>query len=252
MGLFIWNSSSDPYNSEEQAENWAKVDQHDHTPGKGALITTGAIADAAITSAKLSADAFGDAVIPDGSVTAAKLASDAVETAKIVNANVTDAKLASPNSSVYRTLLTSAWYIDSGIVAGTYSPAENSGAGKSMPAISSTNPVETIYLAAADYSVSGKNTRLRLRAEVHTSTVAPAINYTFHLYPITSISAGTYQLGTSAASVAINTPGANTLTRAVTADFALPSDNTYVFAVVTSGTSSAYAHCYSHLQLHHT
>lgn len=57
LGLIAWNLPSDPYDSEELAENWIKVDQHDHTSGKGAAITTGAIVDGAITRGKLH-DAF--------------------------------------------------------------------------------------------------------------------------------------------------------------------------------------------------
>jgi hypothetical protein len=104
LSLIAWNLPSDPYNSEELAENWIKVDQHDHTPGKGARIDTAAIEDQAVTSAKIHPSAFPDLSIPDGSitttkivdsnVTAGKLATNSVTTAKITDLNVTTGKLA--------------------------------------------------------------------------------------------------------------------------------------------------------------
>jgi len=53
MGLKIWNLLADPYDHTQLADNWAKVDQHDHSEGKGVQIPTGGIADGAISFAKL-------------------------------------------------------------------------------------------------------------------------------------------------------------------------------------------------------
>lgn len=110
LSLIAWNLSSDPYNSEELAENWFKVDQHDHTPGKGARIDTAAIEDQAVTSAKLHPSALPDLSIPDGSITTAKivdgnvtlakLASDSVNSAKIVDGSIATADIA--NNAVTR------------------------------------------------------------------------------------------------------------------------------------------------------
>lgn len=55
LGLKVWNLTTDPYNSGQLAENWAKVDEHDHSTGKGKQIPTGGIADGAITIDKLDA-----------------------------------------------------------------------------------------------------------------------------------------------------------------------------------------------------
>jgi hypothetical protein len=55
MGLKIWNLTSDPYDHAQLAANWAKVDQHNHSEGKGVQIPTGGIEDGAITAAKLDA-----------------------------------------------------------------------------------------------------------------------------------------------------------------------------------------------------
>ncbi len=94
LGLVVWNLTSDPYNHDELAENWAKLDQHDHTVGKGARITTGAIADGAVTSAKLATGAIPTLTVEDGTITTNKLAGAAVTTAKINDGAVTAAKLA--------------------------------------------------------------------------------------------------------------------------------------------------------------
>ena len=72
LGLKVWNLTTDPYNSGQLADNWARVDEHDHTSGKGKQIATGAIADNSITSNKL---AIGVNVPPDNTVTPAKLTS---------------------------------------------------------------------------------------------------------------------------------------------------------------------------------
>lgn len=53
MGLRIWNQNSDRYDHDQLADNWAKVDFHDHSPGRGQPIPTEAFLDGSITSAKL-------------------------------------------------------------------------------------------------------------------------------------------------------------------------------------------------------
>lgn len=92
LGLTIWNNTLDPYDSQQLGSNFAKVEEHDHTPGKGARIGTAAIADGAVTTAKLSPGVFTD-ILGDGSVTASKLADLSVSTAKLQDNAVTTAKL---------------------------------------------------------------------------------------------------------------------------------------------------------------
>lgn len=58
MGLRVWDDTNDTYDNEQQADNWLKVDFHNHTPGRGELIPTGGIADGAITSVKLASTAL--------------------------------------------------------------------------------------------------------------------------------------------------------------------------------------------------
>jgi hypothetical protein len=49
LGLRIWNLLGDPYDHEQLADNWAKVDAQDHSPGRGVLIPTEGIAFEAIS-----------------------------------------------------------------------------------------------------------------------------------------------------------------------------------------------------------
>jgi len=49
LGLRVWNLLLDPYDHEQLADNWAKVDAHDHSPGRGVLIPTEGIAFEAIS-----------------------------------------------------------------------------------------------------------------------------------------------------------------------------------------------------------
>ncbi len=58
MGLRIWNLLLDPYDHEQLADNWAKVDAHDHSPGRGVLIPTEGIALEAISFPLIASSVF--------------------------------------------------------------------------------------------------------------------------------------------------------------------------------------------------
>lgn len=53
MGLRLWDQLQDRYDHDQQADNWSKVDFHDHTPGRGVQIPTEGLATGAVTVAKL-------------------------------------------------------------------------------------------------------------------------------------------------------------------------------------------------------
>jgi hypothetical protein len=50
MSLKVWNSGSDPYNHEQLADNFLKLDQHDHSSGRGVQIGGDGIRNGAITT----------------------------------------------------------------------------------------------------------------------------------------------------------------------------------------------------------
>lgn len=106
LGLRLWNLPTDPYNSGQLADNFARLDEHDHTNGKGLPITTEALADGCITAAKLAPGAISvpdTLTVPDNAVTTAKILDGAVTTAKIADGNVTRGKIAQfPHAKITR------------------------------------------------------------------------------------------------------------------------------------------------------
>jgi hypothetical protein len=84
MGLAIWNLISDRYNHDQQADNMAKIDFHDHSPGRGIQIGSEGIKDGAITAIKI---APGADSIQNGSITTLKFAS--LPGAKVYKSSVT-------------------------------------------------------------------------------------------------------------------------------------------------------------------
>lgn len=107
LGLKVWNLTTDPYDSGQLADNWAKVDEHDHASGRGKQIPTAGIEDGAITTSKL---AIGANITPDASVTTAKLASEAVTSPKIASEAWTSYTPSLTNGTVGSGTLTAAYY----------------------------------------------------------------------------------------------------------------------------------------------
>lgn len=77
MGLTEWDLAADPYDHSQQAGNWALVDAHDHSSGKGKQIPAAGLASSSVTTAKIADGAVTAAKLADGAVTYAKLAADA-------------------------------------------------------------------------------------------------------------------------------------------------------------------------------
>lgn len=124
--------------------------------------------------------------------------------------------------------------------------------------VSDTSGKPFLYLDPADYAVSGLTTKYRFRAAVATNATAPAITYTFGLYPVTTAGgAGTqaFTLGTvtSGSTVAIASPSASTVTGGTGSDFTPPSAGGYVLGVQLSGAPAANSRnfLYLALQVHH-
>lgn len=93
MGLRIWDNPADPYNSEQLAQNWAKVDQHDHSPGKGNRIGSEGIANGSITAEKLAPGAIGIATVADNTITSAKIVDGTVTGSDIASGTITSANI---------------------------------------------------------------------------------------------------------------------------------------------------------------
>lgn len=117
-------------------------------------------------------------------------------------------------------------------------------------------PPRLIRLVPSDYTVGTLTTKLLLRAEVAVNGTAPAVNYTFGLYPVTVggvadtlvFAPGTVVTGST---VAISAPAANGIATANSGDFTFPADGTYVLVVATSGTmaNNSAVSCHATLQV---
>ena len=158
-----------------------------------------------------------------------------------------DLNLASPNNAVYRTVFRSGATIGDDVLAATYLLGRNAtGAIITSGTTTTTTGGEWVDLpllpiVAADYTVDGKTTKLRVRAQVAANATQPTITFTFGLYPISVAGAAdnlTFTAGTVVAgsTVAIASPAASTVTAGASAEFDVPTDGAYALGVVTSGT----------------
>ena len=103
MQLVKWDSPTDTFNYVDLAENFSKLDVHDHSNGYGRQITSDGLANGSVKSPQLALDSVGstnlqkDSVIREkiknGSVNGDKLDANSVTTVKISNLNVTAPKL---------------------------------------------------------------------------------------------------------------------------------------------------------------
>lgn len=148
MGLKRWDQPNDIFSYVELSDNFALIDNHDHTSGKGVQIPTAGIANLAIDSTK----------IANSAVTNGKLATDAVTDAKVLSATLTDAKLASPNNGLWRTLMTASGTISAATAGAEYAI----GHGYMSPVGVSTTTIPAFFpWIASEYAVAGKTTKLR-------------------------------------------------------------------------------------------
>lgn len=84
LGLVVWNAPTDPYVSAQLAENWYRVDEHDHSPGRGRALTGLSFEEGGVSTAYL----------VDGAVTTPKLADGAATSGKLATGSVTVNKAA--------------------------------------------------------------------------------------------------------------------------------------------------------------
>ena len=214
MGLRIWNLLTDLYDHTQLADNWAKVDYHDHSPGKGVQIPTEGIADAAITGPKLATS-----IDPTGAYT------------------------------TYKHLRAATATISSGIAANTYGMAETQPSGQAATA----TVVGVWYFDPADYTVVGRSTKLRVKANLSVLNVtATGVNFVVGLYPVTAIATAALTVGAvvSGSTVTFTAPAGNSLNNGVSGDFDPPAAGYYLFGVATSGASGSGVTCRADLGVH--
>jgi hypothetical protein len=209
MSLRVWNLLTDLYDHAQLADNWAKIDYHDHSPGKGVQVPTEGLADGAVTSPKLAST-----VDPSGAFNTYRTYWRGVANMAVAQASGT--------------------YIiySSGVLANT----------------SAGSAIGMFYIDPADFVNPGRTATMRTEINVGTNAVAPTGGTTFiaGLYGVASISgaSGTQPaltLGSlvGSSSAVVGSPPANAVTRAVSSDFPVPTSNIYAFAVVTSAALPA-------------
>lgn len=218
MGLRIWNLLTDLYDHAQLADNWAKVDYHDHSPGKGVQIPTEGIADGAVTAAKLAA-----ATDPSGAYESMK-----------------------PIQYVSSTF-------GSGAVVGTYPLWLNYTAATGLPTPAMTTP---FYVDPADWTASGRVLKYVLRGGVITNAVAPLSTFAFTMTPVASwggASGAAPTVATLGAAVSGSTtptivaPAAAGPSALVSSTFDAPAAGWYTLSIILSGVNTA---ANSHVAMH--
>lgn len=240
MNLVTWESLDDFFSHTDLRNNFLAVDTHDHTPGKGVQIPSGAIANLAVTTSALA----------DGNVTTSKIADINVTTGKVANNAITIAKLGSDVTtdygaafSNYKVMKEASHRFDAP-VAGTF-VLGNGSTGTGVAASGATAGLSVFYIDPADFTAGTRTTKYRVRAGCLTNATAPTINYTVGLYPVTAVAGGaatvSITLGavTAGSTVAFNAQGASTPAQGNSGDFTAPVAGYYALATVVSGTAAA-------------
>lgn len=243
MSLVSWPAPGDNFNHTDLANNFSKIDSHDHTSGKGTQIPPGGIANLSINTPQIA-----DLSVTDGKISA--------------TSPITDGKLASANNSTYKTI-----YIlsskASSAMSGTGSWFFGEGGNFVQPSVaSSTTMVPVFYLNVSDVTVSNKSPFLQVITSMATNNVAPGVSFTVGLNLVSVDPANAtsgniaYIAGSQIASstATIITPAQNTMSEQASIDFAFPATGFYTLAMNMSGTPGAGAviAVSSRLRIRHT
>jgi hypothetical protein len=247
MGLKRWDQPNDIFSYVELSDNFALLDAHDHSSGKGVQIPTAGIVNSAIDATKLADDA----------VTANKIPTNSIAGSKLLNNGVSDTKLASPNNGVYRTLH-QAQGMAVNLVGGSTYPFAADG---SIPVGATFTVAPLVFpLVAAHYAVAGKTTKLRVLGVIGTNTVAPTSTLTLGLSSLTAVGGAsgsftpTLAAQLAGSTVATAAPAASTRVTLVGTDFDLPADGYYALTIrctVASQAAGSLAMAMATLQVRH-
>jgi hypothetical protein len=157
----------------------------------------------------------------------------------------------------YRTILSFPLVSQGAMATGGAAPFLPSGSAMTHGTGTAGTP-PMIYLAAADYAVTGKTTKLRVRGQMFTDNggAHTGVTYTFGLYALAAASGSTPGVVTSGAviagsTVAIANPGASAAFQGSSGDFNLPADGYYALGVATSATPVHEGRWAAQLQLRH-
>jgi hypothetical protein len=204
MGLHVWNQQTDPYDHAQLADNFFRLDYHDHSPGRGTPIPSEGIADGAITPSKLSSG-----LDVNGAFTTYRYLG------RVVASSTTT--LTGP---------------------ATFLPSEASGL--ELVPVNVYNHAR--YFDPADYAVTGRSVKYRLWAGVVTNATAPAVTLTYSLNPVatwgTASTPTVATIGSALASVVITSPAASSRVIGTPVEFDAPAAGWYVFTIAISATTA--------------
>lgn len=157
------------------------------------------------------------------------------------SAAIADSKLASSVMPIYRQIIRGSVTVVGGAgTAGTYTLQANG----QTP--SGNGNMWLIRLDSADLAVSGKTTKLRIKAiATSNGTSVGAVTFTAGLYPVTAFSGGAGALNqttgavVSGSTVAFASPATNLLTNSNSGDFTLPADGYYAIGYNLSSDAAS-------------
>jgi hypothetical protein len=211
MGLYGWNQQTDLFDHTQLANNWAKVDYHDHTPGRGVQIPTDGIEDRAITPAKLDLS-----VDPSAAYGTYRLVA---ERSGLMTGGSTSQTYILNTSGANVTALGTAWAVGA-----------------------------MFYMDPNDWVAAGRQVKLRQRASVVTNAVNPTQNFTFRIARVAAWggASGSGATPTSltligGSTLLISNPGA-TGTAVDAVEFVAPVAGWYLSVCAPDATIAAGAH----------
>ena len=163
MGLKRWDQPNDVFSYVELSDNFALLDTHDHSSGKGVQIPTTGIVNQAITSTKIANLAVGTTQLADASVTINKLANSA--------------KL---GVSQWRPVGRSNFVIPQNSAAATWFGTSGGTAANTGGTVTGTG-LQGFLLTPQDYAVAGLTTKYRVKALAMATNVNITTTITFGL-----------------------------------------------------------------------
>lgn len=146
--------------------------------------------------------------------------------------NLDDANFAASSGmySAYKLIAEATVPVQSSDAASTvHLPSHTGNAAAHGAAINAGRSAVLFRFKAADHTIPGRVTKLRLVAELVTANIAPGITITAAMYPLNNPVGGNWQfLGAVAgSSVPFASPAANLLNEADSGDFTPPADGRY-------------------------
>lgn len=221
MVLKVWNLLTDPYDHDQLADNWAKIDQHDHTSNRGVQVPTEGIFDGAITSAKLATG-----LDP------------------------------APGYASYKVQHQRGCPVPSGGIANTTYLLSASQTIAALSGGSFAIAGYAFYIDPSDYAVASRSTVFRIRGGIITNTIAPAVSYTFALYTMTGLGGltgvapqgGTLSGAIAGTSAVVTTPAAGGFTTPIAGSDFTTAAGWYVLGVTISGAAAQPTQAWCDLQ----